>query len=84
MKNGIKNIVLANKELEKATSLATQDEINNPLTKPDRRNFLKKSVLGGITLTGLMGLSTEDVIAETTSKVHRNSAPSDLRITDMR
>ena len=84
MKNGIQQIVTANKELEKAEARAVQEEINNPLTKPDRRNFLKKSMLGGITLTGLMGLSTEDVIAETTSKVHRNSSPSDLRITDMR
>ena len=84
MKNGIKEIVIANKELEKAEATAAQAEINNPLTKPDRRNFLKKSVLGGITLTGLMGLSTEDVIAQTTSKVSRASSPSDLRITDMR
>src|SRR6187455_1783510 len=84
MKNGIKQIVDANKELEKAEATAAQEEINNPLTKPDRRNFLKKSVLGGITLTGLAGLSVEDVMAETTSKVTRHSAPSELKITDMR
>ena len=49
-----------------------------------RRNFLKKAALSGIALGGMMSASIEDVVAQTTSKVQKNSAPSDLKITDMR
>jgi L-alanine-DL-glutamate epimerase-like enolase superfamily enzyme len=84
MKNAIKKIAEENKRLENAEAVAAQAEINDPSTKNERRNFLKKSVMGGITLTGLMSAPVGDVIAQTTSKVQRNSSPSDLRITDMR
>lgn len=50
----------------------------------DRRSFLKKAGLGGIMLGGFMFSSIEDTIAQSTSKVSRASAPSDLKITDMR
>lgn len=50
-----------------------------------RRSFLKKSALGGITLGGAFMFSPiEDIIAQSTQKVTRYSAPSDLKITDMR
>jgi L-alanine-DL-glutamate epimerase-like enolase superfamily enzyme len=49
-----------------------------------RRQFLRKATLGGMTIGGLMGLSVEDTIARTTAKVSRASAPSELKITDMR
>lgn len=50
-----------------------------------RRNFLKKSALGGITLgSAFMFSPIEDVIAQTTQNVSRYSGPSDLKITDMR
>ncbi len=49
-----------------------------------RRNFLRKAALGGVALGGFMTMSIEDTIAETTSKVQRSSAPSDLKITDLR
>ena len=50
-----------------------------------RRSFLRKSALGGITLGGaLLASPIEDIIAQTTQKVNRYSAPSDLKITDMR
>ena len=49
-----------------------------------RRNFLKKAAIGGIALGGMMKLSIEDTLAQTTSKVQRSSSPSDLKITDMR
>ncbi|MGZ5134210.1 MAG: twin-arginine translocation signal domain-containing protein, partial [Flavitalea sp.] len=50
-----------------------------------RRSFLKKSALGGIALGGSFMFSPiEDVVAQSTQKVKRFSAPSDLRITDMR
>ncbi len=50
----------------------------------DRRDFLKKAGLGGMMLGGFMFSSVEDTIAQSTSKVQRLSAPSDLKITDMR
>ena len=68
-------------------------EINNILEKEKtetaaqesgRRNFLKKAALGGIALGGMFGASIEDTIAHTTSQVQRASAPSELKITDMR
>jgi len=59
-------------------------QIANPSTPNDRRNFLKKAALGGIALSGIMKLSIEDTLAQTTSKVSRSSNPSDLKITDMR
>ncbi|HTE07147.1 MAG TPA: twin-arginine translocation signal domain-containing protein, partial [Flavitalea sp.] len=50
-----------------------------------RRSFFKKSALGGVALGGsFIFTPIEDVIAQTTSKVSRYSAPSDLKITDMR
>lgn len=49
-----------------------------------RRSFLRKAALGSVALGGMMKFSTEDTIAQTTSKVKRSSAPSDLKITDMR
>src|SRR6188474_2652658 len=84
MKNNLKAIAEKNIDQEKAEAAARQSEINNPLTAENRRHFLKKTALGGIALTGLMGIPVEETIARTTSKVSRFSSPSDLRITDMR
>lgn len=84
MKSVLKQIIAKNKQEEKDLRLARQAEIENPKTADDRRNFLKKTALGGIAMTGMMGLGIEDTIAQTTSKVSRMSAPSDLKITDMR
>jgi len=54
-------------------------------SSPDnRRTFIKKAAMGGISLGGLTHLPIEDTIAETTSKVQRSSKPSELKITDMR
>ena len=53
-------------------------------TENNRRDFIKKAALGGIALGGMMHASVEDVIAHTTSQVQRASAPSELKITDMR
>ena len=50
----------------------------------DRRSFLKKSALGGLSLGAMMFTPLGDVLAHSTSRVNRNSAPSDLKITDMR
>src|SRR4030095_4490219 len=61
-------------------NLSADAQDDNP-----RRSFLKKSAFGGISLGAVFMFSPiEEVIAKTTSKVPRYSAPSDLKITDMR
>ena len=67
----------------------TTEEINNASTQEQqenpRRTFLKKSALGGIALGGAFMFSPiEEIIAQSTQKVNRFSAPSDLKITDLR
>ena len=84
MRSVLKQIIAKNKQEERDLRLARQAEIENPKTTDDRRSFLKKTALGGIAMTGMMGLGIEDTIAQTTSKVSRMSAPSELKITDMR
>ncbi len=84
MKNTLKNLVNENRAQENATADAMQKEIDSPETSKDRRNFLKKGILGGISLAGLLNLPFADVVAQSTSKVTRFSRPSDLKITDLR
>src|SRR5687767_5701899 len=52
--------------------------------KNPRREFFRKAGLGGMMLGGFMFSPIEETLAQATSKVNRNSAPSDLKITDMR
>jgi len=84
MKSIIQEIQAKNKQLENEEAKAIKAEIDSPSTSNNRRNFLKKTALGGIALGGLLHLSIEDTIAQTTAKVSRASSPSDLKITDMR
>lgn len=63
MKSVLKQIIAKNKQEEKDHRLARQAEMENPRTADDRRNFLKKTALGGIAMTGMMGLGIEDTIA---------------------
>lgn len=84
MKSTLKQLISKNKEEENAYASSREAEINNPETSTNRRDFLKKTALGGIALGGLMNLSIEDTIAHTTQNVKRSSNPSDLKITDMR
>lgn len=84
MKSIIQQIADQNRVRENAQKGAVLTEIANPATSNNRRNFLKKTALGGIAIGGLLGLSIEDTIAQTTSKVSRSSNPSGLKITDMR
>jgi L-alanine-DL-glutamate epimerase-like enolase superfamily enzyme len=84
MKNTLKEIISSNKLKEKKYAAERFAEMNNPGTKANRRDFLKKTALGGMSLSALMGLSLQDTLAETTSNVQRASAPSDLKITDLR
>lgn len=50
----------------------------------DRRNFIKTAGLGGLGLGSLAMGPVNEQVEHLTSKVNRFSAPSDLRITDMR
>ena len=84
MKNTLKHLIAKSKKEEKAYTASRQEEIDSPKTGDNRRNFLKKTALGGIALSSFVGYSFEDTIAETTAKVSRASAPSELKITDMR
>ncbi len=60
---------------------------NNPTParqkKNDRRQFLQKAGLGGLSL-GMLFNRTEDDVAYLTQKVNRYSKPSELKITDLR
>ena len=84
MKTILKQISEKTRNLERSEREAVKAEIANPATTNDRRNFLKKAALGGIALGGLMHLSIEDTIAQTTQNVSRSSRPSELKITDLR
>ena len=71
---------------EKAGSDTPGKDISSHSASSDRRGFLKKSglLLGGISLASSLFASAEETIERTTSAVSRSSAPSDLRITDLR
>ena len=84
MKSIIPQIAEQNRKQETLYNEAVKAEIDNPATSNNRRNFLKKTAWGGIAIGGLLGLSIEDTIAQTTQNVSRSSSPSDLKITDMR
>ncbi len=84
MKNVLQEIIRKNKQREQDAAAARQAEIDSPATPDNRRSFLKKTALGGMALTTMFGMSFEDTMAQTTSKVQKASAPSDLKITDMR
>ena len=49
-----------------------------------RRDFLKTAGLGGLSIGTLAMAPYQNQLDHLTSKVNRNSSPSDLRITDMR
>jgi L-alanine-DL-glutamate epimerase-like enolase superfamily enzyme len=85
MKSIIKQIAESDKKKERAEAKANEAEISDPGTANSRREFLKKAAIGGIALGGSMNLSSiEETIEQTTSKVQRSSAPSELKITDLR
>jgi L-alanine-DL-glutamate epimerase-like enolase superfamily enzyme len=84
VKNVLQQIIARCKQEEKADHDALQAELIHPHTSENRRTFLKKTAIGGISLAGMMSLPFEDTIAQTTSKVQRASSPSTLKITDMR
>jgi len=65
------------------------EEVNssnkNTPRENSRRDFFKKSTLGGIALgSSFLFTPVEELVAQSTQKVNRFSNPSDLKITDMR
>jgi L-alanine-DL-glutamate epimerase-like enolase superfamily enzyme len=52
--------------------------------RKNRRSFLKKAGLGGLSLAGLSMASTAEQVAYASQNVNRNSSPTELKITDMR
>ncbi|MGV3641011.1 MAG: mandelate racemase/muconate lactonizing enzyme family protein [Adhaeribacter sp.] len=84
MKSILQQIINQHQEQERAAARARQAEIDSPQTRDNRREFLKKTALGGIALGGMMLSSVEDTVAQATGKVKRASNPSELKITDMR
>src|SRR5690554_2209841 len=83
MKSTIKQLTEKFKAEEKAESAAKMVELQDPTTSNRGWDFLKKSLLGGLGLGGMMMAPIEDVMAHTTSRVSRLSNPSDLKITDL-
>ncbi len=51
---------------------------------PSRRDFLKKSTLGGLSLGALMHAGADEQVAFASQHVNRYSNPSALKITDLR
>src|SRR6187200_608723 len=63
----------------------TTSDVTNKKEENSRRSFFKRSAMGGIALGGAFMFSPiEDIVAQTTQKVTRYGAPSDLKITDIR
>ena len=84
MKTILQQIAEETRKKEKDERKAVLAELNNPSTSNNRRSFLRKAAMGGVALGGLLHLSIEDTIAQTTQNVSRASSPSDLKITDLR
>jgi L-alanine-DL-glutamate epimerase-like enolase superfamily enzyme len=84
MKSILQQIIADTKKKERQYADKLHQEILSPNTKDNRRDFLRKTALGGFSLTAMMGMTFEDTMAQTTSKVKKTSAPSDLKITDLR
>src|SRR6476660_7434058 len=66
-----------------ASELTSENKME--VTENSRRSFFKRSALGGVALgSAFMFSPVEELLAQSTQKINRNSAPSDLKITDMR
>jgi L-alanine-DL-glutamate epimerase-like enolase superfamily enzyme len=72
------------KDTDKAGEALPNETSVKSAGKMNRRGFTRTAMLGGVSLSALLGLSIEDTLAQATSKVNRNSKPSSLKITDLR
>jgi L-alanine-DL-glutamate epimerase-like enolase superfamily enzyme len=71
-----------NKKLQRIFKNTLKEEKEQQIN--NRRSFLKKAGLGGLSLAGLATASTATQVAYASQNVNRNSSPTDLKITDMR
>ena len=72
---------LKDQDTKEITDVTNKKEEN----ENSRRSFFKKSAMGGLALGGAFMFSPiEDIVAQSTQKVSRYGAPSDLKITDLR
>src|SRR4029453_2419655 len=77
--------ILAKLGLKESADVDSNDENKIDVSENSRRSFLKRSALGGVALGSAFAFSpVEELVAQSTNKINRNSAPSDLKITDMR
>src|SRR5687768_17270408 len=77
----LKKLGLKDQDTIEGTDITNKKERN----ENSRRSFFKKSAMGGIALGGAFMFSPiEDIVAQSTQKVTRYGAPSDLKITDIR
>src|SRR6478752_8291114 len=71
--------------LKEPDAIESNAENKIDVTENSRRAFFKRSALGGVALGGAFMFSpVEELVAQSTQKINRNSSPSDLKITDMR
>ncbi|HRI19965.1 MAG TPA: mandelate racemase/muconate lactonizing enzyme family protein [Panacibacter sp.] len=71
--------------LKDQDNIEIHQENNTGIPENARRSFLKKSVVGGISLgAAAMFSPIEELVAQSTQGVKRFSSPSELKITDMR
>lgn len=82
MKKATKGLFSKMQNLESVMEPAEQS--SHETVKDDRRSFLKKAAIGGLSLGAFSFAPIEKTLAYTTQKINRYSAPSDLKITDMR
>ncbi len=57
---------------------------NESASRTGRRGFLKQAALGGLSLSAMAFAPPAEQVAFVSQNVNRHSAPSDLKITDMR
>lgn len=63
---------------------AIENKIESNGNGPNRRDFIKNVGLGGLALGTFINAPISETLEYSTQKVNRASAPSDLKITDMR
>ncbi len=79
MKASLKHLLQNDSPIRKTSSPTDPSPAEN-----GRRSFLKKAGLGGLSMAAVMHLPVADQVAYASQNVRRSSAPSDLKITDMR
>src|SRR3972149_3004903 len=80
----MKKQLLASYHLSETGAANPQSAIRRPQSKSSRRSLLKGLGLGGLSLAGVLRLPIEEQVACAAQGVSRSSAPSQLRITDLR